>query len=101
MSQVVDTSDEGLAGLTLPFDDERLKTMLFRYKARNAPYSLSESEVERWQRYRQYKFFDDDSPSSIKMPEFLMQLEQLSSEYARQPEKLEILKSLYKYAQNL
>ena len=63
--------------------------------------SLSGPEVERWQRYRHFKFYDNDSPASIKMPEFLMQLEQVSIEYARNPEKLAILKALYNYAQSL
>ena len=85
----------------MPFEDERLHTLLFRYRARNAPQSLSEPEIERWQRYRHFKFFDDESPASIKMPEFLLQLEQLSIEYSRNPDKLAILKALYNYAQSL
>jgi exodeoxyribonuclease-1 len=78
-----------------------LHTLLFRYRARNVPQSLSEQEIERWQRYRHFKFFDDESPASIKMPEFLLQLEQLSIEYSRNPDKLAILKALYNYAQSL
>lgn len=101
MTRVVSASSQELTELSLPFEDERLTTLLFRYRARNAPESLSEKEIERWQRYRHFKFFDDASPASIKMPEFLMQLEQLSVEYARNPDKLDILKSLYNYAQSL
>jgi exodeoxyribonuclease-1 len=101
MTRVVSASSQELTELSLPFEDERLTTLLFRYRARNAPESLSEKEIERWQRYRHFKFFDDASPASIKMPEFLMQLEQLSVEYARNPDKLGILKSLYNYAQSL
>ena len=78
MSKIIESSLHNLSGLELPFEDERLKTLLFRYKARNAPYSLNESENQRWQRYRQYKFFDQESSASIKMPEYLMQLEQMS-----------------------
>jgi exodeoxyribonuclease-1 len=101
MTRVVSASSQELTELSLPFEDERLTTLLFRYRARNAPESLSEKEIERWQRYRHFKFFDDASPASIKMLEFLMQLEQLSVEYARNPDKLGILKSLYNYAQSL
>lgn len=101
MSQIVGYSAQDLTEISLPFEDERLTTLLFRYRARNLPESLSEKEIERWQRYRHFKFFDDTSPASIKMPEFLMQLEQLSIEYARNPDKLAILKSLYNYSQNL
>lgn len=101
MTQVVESDVHGLTELSLPFEDERLNTLLFRYRARNAPQSLSEPEIERWQRYRHFKFFDDESAASIKMPEFLMQLEQLSVEYSRNPDKLAILKKLYYYAQSL
>ena len=101
MNQIVNSDVQNLTELYLPFEDARLHTLLFRYRARNVPQTLSESEVERWQRYRQFKFFDDESPASIKMPEFLLQLEQLSMEYARNSDKLVILKALYDYAQSL
>jgi exodeoxyribonuclease-1 len=101
MSQIVSSDVQGLTELTLPFEDERLNTLLFRYRARNASQSLSNTEVERWQRYRHFKFYDDESPASIKMPEFLMQLEQLSAEHSRNPDKLSMLKALYNYAQSL
>ena len=101
MQQVVNASVADLTDLSLPFEDERLHTLLFRYRARNAPQSLNESEIERWQRYRQFKLFDDDSKASIKLPDFLNELEQLGVEYARVPEKLALLKTLYSYAQNL
>lgn len=101
MTQVVNSDVQGLTELRLPFEDERLNTLLFRYRARNASQSLTAAEIERWQRYRHFKFYDNESPASIKMPEFLMQLEQLSAEYSRNPDKLSILKALYNYAQSL
>jgi exodeoxyribonuclease-1 len=101
MNQIIKSDEKSLTELCLPFEDERLHTLLFRYRARNVPQSLSEQEIERWQRYRHFKFFDDESPASIKMPEFLLQLEQLSIEYSRNPDKLAILKALYNYAQSL
>jgi exodeoxyribonuclease-1 len=101
MNQIIKSDVTRLTELCLPFEDDRLHTLLFRYRARSVPQSLSESEIERWQRYRHFKFFDDESPASIKMPEFLLQLEQLSIEYSRNPDKLAILKALYNYAQCL
>lgn len=101
MQQVISSDAQGLTELSLPFEDERLHSLLFRYRARNVSQSLSEPEVERWQRYRHFKFFDDESSASIKMPDFLIELEQLSVEYARTPEKLAIIKALYNYAQSL
>jgi exodeoxyribonuclease-1 len=101
MNQVVMSSAQDLTELSLPFEDDRLNALLFRYRARNVPQSLSASEIERWQRYRHFKFFDDTSPASIKLPAFLVQLEQLSIEYARNPDKLSILKALYNFVESL
>jgi exodeoxyribonuclease-1 len=101
MTQIVNSDVKELTELSLPFEDERLHTLLFRYRARNVPQSLSEPEVERWQRYRHFKLFDDESSASIKMTEFLFQLEQLSMKYDRNPDKLSLLKALYNYSQSL
>jgi exodeoxyribonuclease-1 len=101
MQQVVNANLQELTELTLPFEDERLSTLLFRYRARNFPQSLSQVETEKWQRYRQVKLTDESSSASIKLPEFLIQLEQLSAEYQNYPEKIVILKSLYSYANSL
>ena len=44
-----------LADLHPNFTDERLDELLFRYKARQYPTSLSESEEERWRKFRRAK----------------------------------------------
>jgi exodeoxyribonuclease-1 len=49
------TADE-LADFHPEFTDERLPELLFRYKARNFPKSLSSDEQQRWQDYRAEKF---------------------------------------------
>ncbi len=46
------TSAEKLANLNLEFDDERIPEMLFRYRARNWPDTLSIPEKERWDAFR-------------------------------------------------
>jgi exodeoxyribonuclease-1 len=101
MQQVVDADLQGLTELTLPFEDERLNTLLFRYRARNFPQSLSQAETEKWQRYRHFKLTDETSSASIKLSEFLAQIEHLSNEYENYPDKLRILKALYSYANEL
>lgn len=40
------------------FDDERLTELVWRYRARNFPQSLSAAEVERWQRFCQSRVVD-------------------------------------------
>ncbi|MFB1010048.1 MAG: exodeoxyribonuclease I [Thiopseudomonas sp.] len=46
---VVQAGAQELAGQPWPFDDQRLPELLFRYRARNYPHSLSEAEQLRWQ----------------------------------------------------
>lgn len=101
IDQVRHASEQKLTDLSLPFDDPRLATLLFRYKARNYPQTLNAAEVERWQHYRKFRLLEADSPASIKLPEYLQELEDLGQIHGQNPQKLAILKALYDYAQNL
>jgi exodeoxyribonuclease-1 len=101
IDQVRRANEQELTDLSLPFDDPRLATLLFRYKARNYPQTLNAAEVERWQHYRKFRLLEGDSPASIKLPEYLQELEDLGHLYGQNPQKLAILKALYDYAQNL
>jgi len=49
--QVRTAEPEQLARGQWPFDDERLPELLFRYRARNFPTSLSEEEQQRWRTF--------------------------------------------------
>ncbi|NWA23858.1 exodeoxyribonuclease I [Pseudomonas gingeri] len=49
--QVRIAEPEQLARGQWPFDDERLPELLFRYRARNFPASLSEEEQQRWRTF--------------------------------------------------
>jgi len=50
--QVRRCSGTELAGRSFPFVDARLQELLFRYRARNFPESLSEEEQHQWEEYR-------------------------------------------------
>ncbi len=52
MAEVRDASPERLARGDFPFRDERLPELLFRYRARNWPHTLTEEERARWERFR-------------------------------------------------
>ncbi|MCU1738991.1 MULTISPECIES: exodeoxyribonuclease I [Pseudomonas] len=53
--QVRTAEPEQLARGQWPFDDERLPELLFRYRARNFPASLSEEEQQRWRTFCQQR----------------------------------------------
>lgn len=101
IQKVNQATENELYELSLPFNDKRLSTLLFRYRARNYPHTLSHQEIERWQTHRHNRLVDPSSTASIKLPEYMLQLEQLAAENANQPEKLAIISALYQYAQNL
>lgn len=62
----------GLADLHPNFTDERLDELLFRYKARQYPTSLSESEEKRWRKFRRAKL-------ERELPAYLSELSKLAS----------------------
>ncbi|TWO86621.1 exodeoxyribonuclease I [TM7 phylum sp. oral taxon 356] len=62
----------GLADLHPNFTDERLDELLFRYKARQYPTSLSESEEERWRKFRRAKL-------ERELPAYLSELSKLAN----------------------
>ena len=54
------TPVEELSQLQLAFDDARLPEMLFRYRARNWPESLSKDEKVRWDCFRKQRMTDPE-----------------------------------------
>ncbi|WP_157360355.1 exodeoxyribonuclease I [Aliagarivorans marinus] len=76
------------------FDDARLNRLLLRYKGRNYPELLNESELREWQSHREHSL---QQQASKVLPE----LEQLSLEHANDQKKMTILKQVYQYIQQL
>ncbi len=52
MNKILNTNPDKLGELDLPFKDERLAVMLFRFRARNYPESLLPAEALKWQKDR-------------------------------------------------
>ncbi len=100
-NQVLETSPDGLAALSDNTQHIGLRSLLFRYRARNFPETLDDSEMTRWQHHRRSRLTDSDSPASITMEAYLLTLEQLAHEYSDDPNKQAILRALYQYAENL
>jgi exodeoxyribonuclease-1 len=65
---------ETLADYTEKLKDPRLKTLLFRYRARHFPQSLSEAETEQWQQWRYQRLSDTDAGGSIVLDEYFERL---------------------------
>lgn len=99
--QVRQANADQLAALDWQFDDPRLKTLLFRYRARNFPASLSADEVQKWQEHRRTKLLDNAAQASIHLEEYLQELEKLGQQHQQDSNKLAILRALYQYAQSI
>jgi exodeoxyribonuclease-1 len=68
---------EQLATQTFAFDDRRLPELLFRYRARHFPQTLSAPEQAQWQQFRMERLTDPAAGAGIVLEEYLQQLDTL------------------------
>lgn len=80
----------------LRFDDVRLEELLFRYRARNFPDSLSATETQRWEQHRAARLFDGQGGART-LDDLFEQIDALSENMDERGE--EILGALYDYAE--
>lgn len=101
MDDVRASSPEGLAAASFPFEDERLAEMLFRYRARNFPGSLSPQERALWEEYRFARLTEPEAGASICMEEFQATIEQLLESGSLSPAQQELMQQLQDYGDSL
>ncbi len=77
MNIILKTRETELGDLSLNFEDERLKEMLFRYRCRNYPDTLFMEEIQRWDNYRIQRMISPEGDASIKLDEYQQELQQL------------------------
>jgi len=100
MDVVRNAEPEMLKTLSVPFEDQRLPELLFRYRARNWPQSLSADEQEQWLLYRQQRL-------GTKAPEKILNFERFETALAESREleldkdQQAVLDQLSVYAQAL
>ncbi|MCH1918889.1 exodeoxyribonuclease I [Shewanella sp. A3A] len=92
MEMIRNTAPQNLAALELNFDDARLPEMLFRYRARNYPNTLSDAENRKWAQFCQQRLSD---------PDYVLRIENLLEETADNDSKQKLLKALVLYLQSL
>ena len=78
------------------FDDDRLEELLFRYRARNFPDTLSAEESERWEAHRAARLLDGEG-GARNVDVFLAEIDTLQEESDERGEA--ILGALYDYAE--
>ncbi|WP_151172632.1 exodeoxyribonuclease I [Pseudoalteromonas ruthenica] len=90
-----------LAGLDIDFEDDKFTTLLFRYRARNWPETLTPGELDSWRKYCQNKLMNGEDSPSIGAQDFMLSLENLVHENEGNERNMAVLKALYHYAQSL
>ena len=101
MDAVRNASPAKLAEDSFIFEDSRLPEMLFRYRARNYPDSLSEEEQAQWAEYRFQRITEPLAATSYCMEEFQRDIETLLDDQDLPPAKRSVLEQLLEYADTL
>ena len=78
------------------FEDERLVELLFRYRARNFPDSLSEAEAGQWEAHRAARLFDG-AGAARTIEQLFAEIDALSEEADDAAQ--DVLGALYDYAE--
>lgn len=94
MAIIRDSHPENLGALDIQFHDPRIKPLLFRYRARHFPWTLSESEQHRWKDHCR-EYFESHIES------YMLNLENLVHEHESDSKKMALLKAVYQYVEHI
>jgi exodeoxyribonuclease-1 len=79
-NQILASSPEKLAGWIPAFKSTRLQTLYPRYRARNWPETLNETEQKQWQAFCQARLIDGEFDCPLSVDQFQQRLEELTHE---------------------
>ncbi|WP_148253220.1 exodeoxyribonuclease I [Aidingimonas lacisalsi] len=79
MQRVREADPEQLVDTPFAFQDPRLEDMLFRYRARNHPDTLTHEEQARWDAFR-WSRMNDGALASMTLQQFAREIEQLNQQ---------------------
>jgi len=96
MQQIRNAAPAQLAGLDLPFDDQRLEEMLFRYRARNYPETLSNEEQNRWLAHRK-AWLEKGEGNRLDLNSYFDRIDELVSDETLSEDQQELLAQLIEF----
>jgi len=100
IQQVAGASPEMLSGFDASFNDAKYQQLLFRYRARNWPQSLSADEQQRWVDFCRERIYAEHAPWTT-LAGYLAEIEQLAEQHQHDSKKMRILQQLYLYAEQM
>ncbi len=95
------TPPRELGSVDFGFKDWRCADMLFRYRARNYPESLSLDEAERWNHFRRARLTESTPLTSITLTEFLSEIAQARLDPTEFAAKTQILDQIEAWGRDL
>jgi exodeoxyribonuclease-1 len=101
MDRIRSSTPAQLGQHTFVFEDARLPEMLFRYRARNYPDSLSEPERAQWEEFRFQYLTDPEAGASLSMDEYHAIIDAQLAAGDLPEEKRMILQQLLAYGDEL
>jgi exodeoxyribonuclease I len=96
LNQLREMSPAELAVSRVGFDDDRLAELVFRYRARNFPQTLSEADQERWEAHRAARLLEGEG-GARNVDALFAEIDALQETTDEQGEA--ILGALYDYAE--
>ncbi len=90
-----------LAKGEFPFKDPRLGEMLFRYRARNYPESLSPQELQQWREFCRWRLTSPEAQSSMTLEAFGQRINSLLAAESTSEQQRQLLRELAAYGAQL
>jgi len=94
MKKIMDVPPAKLGGHLWTFQDQRLTLMLFRYRARNFPETLSLKEAGLWEQDRKARLVQTSDPSYFTLDTFRRAMAEAREQNREDPKAQEILDQL-------
>ena len=101
LAEVRATPPAQLGERVFGFKDARLDELLFRYRARNWPDSLTSPEQDRWDDYRRRRLLLDVGLSEMTFESWQVELDGLRAQHAEDGDKLALLDQLQDWGDGL
>jgi exodeoxyribonuclease-1 len=101
LAEVRGTAPEHLRTREFGFKDPRLPELLFRYRARNWPQTLTQSEQDRWDAYRRQRLCADMGMSEMTFDSYATEIDSLRILHANDGSKQVLLDQLQSWGNDL
>ena len=101
LAQVRRATPQALAKAKIDFHDHRLPELLFRYRARNWPQTLTANETTQWEKFCHQRLMQYDGGNTLIFTEYTEQINSLRSERANDKQAQQILDALETWGEKL